>query len=51
MLYIKASNRFFYILLIVRMYCFAKWLLLQYHHLLLRSLHHICKAPGIKKGS
>ena len=35
MFYIKTSNRFLYILLIIRMYCFAKRVLLQQHHLLL----------------
>ena len=35
MLYIEASHRFLYILLIIRMYCFAKRVLLQQHHLLL----------------
>ena len=35
MFYIKTSNRFLYILLFIRMYCFAKRVLLQQHHLLL----------------
>ena len=48
MLYIEASHGFFYILLIIRMYGFAKRVLLQQHHLLLCSFHHICKAPGNK---